>query len=110
MGQGLPPLSLWKPDVPCLPVGVRPLVTMAEIARRVACEHGLTVADLKGPRRTRNLAHPRQQAMSEMYGEMTEHGHRWSLPQIGLFLGGRDHTTVLHGVRRHALRMAGGCR
>lgn len=84
----------WDPTPP-------PPITMAQILARVAEKHGLTVADLKGPRIAPRFSHPRQEAMHAMHAV-----GRWSLPQIGRFLGGRDHTTVLHGVRRHAQRIA----
>lgn len=73
--------------------------TMREIAAQVAAKHGLTVSDLKGPRQLRGIAHPRQEAMWRMRRELNK-----SLPMIGAFLGDRDHTTVLHGVRAHAKR------
>lgn len=70
-------------------------------AAEVAVRHGLTLADLQGPGRGKAVAHPRQEAM----WVLKQQG-RWSLPQIGQFLGGRDHTTVLYGIRRHEARMA----
>lgn len=78
-----------------------PKPTMAGIVRSVADQYGLTVAELRGPRRFHHFVRPRHEAM----WRMAQTG-RWSLPQIGNFLGGRDHTTVLHGIRRHAQRMA----
>lgn len=71
--------------------------TMASLLEGVAFRYGLTVADLKGPRYTWRLAHPRQEFMYEarLIGK--------SYPQIGRFLG-RDHTTVIHGVRAHLKR------
>ena len=70
------------------------------IQARVAAHYGLSVADLVGPGRTRALARPRQVAMY-LAKTMTER----SLPEIGRGFGGRDHTTVMHGVRRiEALR------
>lgn len=90
------PASLWKlntinPNKP----------TMRTIAERVAAKHKLRVADLTGPERSRKYAWPRQEAMYEMQ----QIGR--STPQIGEFLGGRDHTTVLHGISQHKKRMAG---
>ncbi len=65
------------------------------ILKAVAQEFGLTINDLTGPRRTRRIAVPRQIAMYLMrdLGQL-------SFPQIGEFLGGRDHTTVMHGVTK----------
>lgn len=62
---------------------------------RVAAYHGMTVADLTGRRRTADVARARQIAM---YLLRTENG--LSLPAIGEHLGGRDHSTVSHGVEK----------
>ncbi len=51
--------------------------------------------DLKSKRRTRNIAFPRQIAMY-LTREMTD----LSLPKIGEYFGGRDHTTVIHACER----------
>ena len=56
---------------------------------------GVSVLDIKSRRRTRNIVLPRQVAMY-MAKMMTGR----SLPQVGNMLGGRDHTTVLHAVRK----------
>lgn len=81
-----------------LPAG-RP--TMRGIALRVCEKYRLSLEDLKGPSAARRFSIPRQEAMHEMYAL-----ELWSLLQIGRFLGGRDHTTVLHGVRVHERRLA----
>lgn len=86
---------------PCWNPIPAPPATMAQIIARVAEKHGLTAAELKSERRARHIFHPRQEAMHEMHAQK-----RWSLPQIGRSLGGRDHTTVLYGVRAHAARLA----
>ena len=71
-----------------------------EIQARVAEHYGLTMTELLGPKRARAVARPRQVAMY-LAKTLTER----SLPEIGRGFGGRDHTTVLHGVRRiEALR------
>ena len=70
-------------------------------ATEVALKHGLKLSDLTGPARGRAIAHPRQEAMW-----LLKQQDRWSLLQIGQFLGGRDHTTVIHGIRKHEERMA----
>jgi chromosomal replication initiator protein len=70
-------------------------VTIDDIQKKV-CEHyGLKVADLHGERRSRHLARPRQVAMY-----LCKHLTTKSLPDIGRAFGGRDHTTVLHAVRK----------
>ncbi len=77
-------------------------ITLEEIMRKVGEHYGLRISDLVGPRRSRAIARPRQVAMY-LAKAMTSK----SLPDIGRAFGGRDHTTVLHAVRRiEALRAA----
>jgi len=64
----------------------------------VAEEHGLTVADLVSAGRGRALVRARHHAMYRCVVETTA-----SLPQIGRIIG-KDHTTVLNGVRMHCRR------
>jgi chromosomal replication initiator protein len=70
-------------------------VTVEEIQRRVSEHYNIRLSDLIGPRRVRTLARPRQIAMY-LAKQLTTR----SLPEIGRRFGGRDHTTVMHGVRR----------
>ena len=56
--------------------------------------YGLTMSDLTGPTRKREITVPRSIAMY-LTREMTG----MSLPQIGIVFGGRDHTTVLHSCK-----------
>lgn len=72
-----------------------------EILAAVACCHGLAVSDLTGPSRRPHVVAARQEAMRRLRAEAWR---RFSMPEIGRMLGGRDHTTVLHGLRRHAAR------
>lgn len=71
-----------------------------EIVAEVAAKYGVTVADLKSHRRVKILVTARQEAMFRLRHETT-----WSLPKIGGFLGGRDHTTAIHSIRQHAKRL-----
>lgn len=71
------------------------MVTLENIQKTTADYYKLRVADLLSKRRTRNVARPRQVAMA-IAKELTNH----SLPEIGDAFGGRDHTTVLHAVRK----------
>ena len=81
------------------------LPTMRDLALQVAARHGLSVAALKGPRTNRATAHPRQELMWLLYEQRLSDGsRRWSTPLIGQFLGGRDHTTVIYGIRQHERR------
>lgn len=68
---------------------------------RIAERNGLTVADLTSGERVRAVAWPRQEAMYEL----SQLGFL-SLQRIGNYLGGRDHTTVLHGIAAHEDRVA----
>jgi chromosomal replication initiator protein len=70
-------------------------VTIEEIQRRVAEHYNVRLSDLIGPKRIRTIARPRQVAMY-LAKQMTPR----SLPEIGRRFGGRDHTTIMHGVRR----------
>ncbi|MEM6423084.1 MAG: chromosomal replication initiator protein DnaA, partial [Pseudomonadota bacterium] len=70
-------------------------VSIEEIKRRVADHYNLRLSDLVSARRARNVARPRQVAMFLAKTLTTK-----SLPEIGRGFGGRDHTTVLHAVRK----------
>ena len=65
------------------------------IQSAVARFFGVKVQDLKGPRRTRQMVVPRQIAMY-----LARQHTGLSLPEIGKRFGNRDHTTVLHAVRK----------
>lgn len=70
-------------------------VTVEEIQRKVAEHYTIRLSDMIGPKRVRTFARPRQVAMY-LAKRLTNR----SLPEIGRRFGGRDHTTVMHGVRR----------
>jgi chromosomal replication initiator protein len=70
-------------------------VTVDMIQKTVAEHYALKQADLISERRARAVARPRQVAMW-LAKQITTR----SLPDIGRRFGGRDHTTVLHAVRR----------
>jgi chromosomal replication initiator protein len=70
-------------------------ITVDDIQKATAEHFGLKQADLISERRTRSVARPRQAAMW-LAKQLTTR----SLPDIGRRFGGRDHTTVLHAVRR----------
>ena len=70
-------------------------VTVEEIQRRVGEHFSIRLSDLIGPKRTRTIARPRQIAMY-LAKQLTSR----SLPEIGRRFGGRDHTTVMHAVKR----------
>lgn len=82
-------------------------ITMRSILAEVCAERGVTEADVLSQSRKRRIAHPRHEVMWRCKQVKRQDGRdRYSLPQIGAFLGGRDHTTALHGVRAHKARLA----
>ena len=70
-------------------------VTIEEIQRRVAEHFNMKLADMHSERRARAVARPRQVAMY-LSKQLTTR----SLPEIGRKFGNRDHTTVMHAVRK----------
>jgi chromosomal replication initiator protein len=70
-------------------------ITVEVIQKTVADYYKMKVADMYSKRRPSNIAMPRQVAMY-LAKELTQK----SLPEIGELFGGRDHTTVLHAVRK----------
>jgi len=70
-------------------------ITIDEIQRKVAEHYNLRLTDMHSARRARNVARPRQVAMY-LAKMLTAR----SLPEIGRKFGGRDHTTVMHAVRK----------
>jgi chromosomal replication initiator protein len=89
--------SLWAYRLPCT---VRHVPVMADVVRLVAARHRVPVEALLGRSRTAPVVTARQEA----YWECRQHPHL-SLPAIGRFFG-RDHSTVLLGIRRHEARQA----
>jgi chromosomal replication initiator protein len=70
-------------------------ISVENIQKTVADFFSIKVADMYSKRRPANIARPRQIAMY-LAKELTQK----SLPEIGELFGGRDHTTVLHAVRK----------
>ncbi len=70
-------------------------VTVDEIQRKVAEHYTIKLADMVSIRRARAVARPRQVAMY-LCKQLTSR----SLPEIGRKFGGRDHTTVIHAVKK----------
>jgi chromosomal replication initiator protein len=70
-------------------------VTIDEIQRRVAEHFNIRLSEMTSERRARAVARPRQIAMY-LAKQLTTR----SLPEIGRKFGGRDHTTVMHAVRK----------
>jgi len=70
-------------------------ITIDEIQKKVAEHYNVRLADMSSARRARAVARPRQVAMY-LAKQLTQR----SLPEIGRKFGGRDHTTVMHAVRK----------
>lgn len=70
------------------------------IVKQEAYKMGLCQRDIMAYDRTRPAVIARQAAMYRIAAELG-----WSLSRIGQFLGGRDHTTIHHGIRAHERRM-----
>lgn len=77
-----------------------PAPIVARLVQAAAEEFGVAAPEIYGPRRTAEIALARQVVM---HLAVARHGR--SLPQTGRSLG-RDHTTILHGVRAMAARIA----
>ncbi|MDP2938325.1 MAG: chromosomal replication initiator protein DnaA, partial [Candidatus Omnitrophota bacterium] len=73
----------------------RKLITVDFIQRCVVEEFGVSLQEIKMKRRNKNIVRPRQIAMY-LSRELTD----LSLPEIGTFFGGKDHTTVLHSYNK----------
>ena len=77
-----------------------PMPSWKTIVREVSLKHGVSIIDMLSARRSKPFVYARHEAMYRMRHETT-----LSFPQIGRRLGGRDHTTVLHGIRCHEKRL-----
>lgn len=74
----------------------------ANIVRAVAAYYAVAPEGIIGPRKSANFVMPRRVAMYLARAISNK-----SFPEIGRFLGGRDHTTIMHGVRVCAALAAG---
>jgi len=70
-------------------------ITIEEIQKKVAEHFNIKLAEMSSSRRSRQVARPRQIAMY-LAKQLTSR----SLPEIGRKFGGRDHTTVMHAVKK----------
>lgn len=70
------------------------LSLMEQITAKVAAEYKVLSSELRGPSAMRSFNAPRR----AIWCELRERGY--SFPQIGKFFG-RDHSTIMHGVRQH---------
>lgn len=71
-----------------------------DILEEVAQTHDCRVKDITGPDRRKAFARARFEAMWRIRRLRTANGQRYSLGAIAEIFGQRDHTTILHGIRR----------
>ena len=70
-------------------------VNIEEIQKKVSQHFNIKMSDMSSARRSRTVARPRQVAMY-----LSKNLTSRSLPEIGRRFGNRDHTTVIHAVRK----------
>jgi len=70
-------------------------ISIEDIQKKIASYFNINIREMSSSKRSKNIAYPRQVAMYASK-ELTT----MSLPEIGRNFGGRDHTTVLHAVRK----------
>ena len=70
-------------------------VNIEEIQKKVSQHFNIKMSDMSSSRRSRTVARPRQVAMY-----LSKNLTSRSLPEIGRRFGNRDHTTVIHAVRK----------
>jgi chromosomal replication initiation ATPase DnaA len=69
------------------------------VLRDICYRHDVTLAHLAGPSRRKDIIPARHEAYYRLKDEAG-----LSFPRIGAILGGRDHSTIIHGARKHAAR------
>jgi chromosomal replication initiation ATPase DnaA len=73
-----------------------------KILDEVAKKHGMTTYFMLNGRRGPKFVEARWEAMYRLRNEVTIHGLPASFPMIARWMGGLDHTTVMHGIRMFA--------
>jgi len=97
--NSLPRLDFIPADYECRPEKSNQQIFMKDILRAVCAAYNVSAVDIKSARRTASIVWPRQVAMFLCRGLTIR-----SLPDIGAYFGGRDHTTVLHAVKKLAAK------
>ena len=81
------------------PFTARPVTPKAftlAIVESVAARHGVSVADIFGQCRLKKIVIARHEAIVEV----VEARPHWSYPEVARLFGGRDHTTIMHAVKK----------
>lgn len=73
--------------------------SVALILEDVAQANGLSLQDMMRSRRHRRITWPRQEAMARIRDEIRINGAPASYPLIARWMGFKDHTTIVHGVK-----------
>ena len=82
--------------------------TAREIIDQVAIKHGVSRDDIASRSRRAGVVDARSEACWRIRNEVLVNGRQISLPEIARFMGGRDHTTILHGIRKFEAELAAG--
>jgi len=82
------------------PQGHERIVETQHVVAAIAKRHGVTYHDIMGPSRKAKIVSARYEAIVTV----AQLRNLWSLPQIGRFFGGRDHTSILHCVKKMAVQ------
>ena len=98
------PMPAMPPGVPLVhEVGAASSVIRARwIVRDCCMEFGVTIDQIQSRRRNTHIVDARHMAMWRMYRELG-----WTMERIGKFLGGFDHSTCVHAIRKIDDRIAG---
>lgn len=86
-------------------IHVATVLTPGALKRQVAAEFGFTAADMEGHSRNAEVVAARDAAIARMH----EAFPRMSLPMIAAQFGARDHTTIIHSLRRSQAGRYGNC-
>ena len=93
-----------EPEPEIVPVMFQMPATPARIIlSEVSEKHGVSIEDIQGKSRLMKYVAARQEVCYRLSTEL-----KFSLKQIGRLLGDRDHTTVLHSIRRHKKNLVEG--
>lgn len=111
--NGAPAEKLVKrPPIPALPLDVvegwgAPVNLVDKpsaltVIRLVALKHGIRVSDIKGDSHSRDMVAARDHAIGLVY----THCGPMSTPQLGRLFGGRDHSTMIHSLKKQGIPRA----
>jgi chromosomal replication initiator protein len=82
------------------------MLSVEDIIAGVAAKYSISSEDIKGSSRKRDITVGRQEVMWRMNRQkILGNKPTWTLNRIGMYLGDRDHTTVMHGIRAHEARL-----